>query len=103
MRNNDDDDMTTLRSFTCDDLFTYNAVNTDVLTEVGRCKLNKSLRPRVESARYQLLESTSLSKLWFQRTNLRPYTETFNLNFYMQYLAKWPEYFVAAVRAGGAG
>ena len=25
--------MTTLRPFTCDDLFTYNDVNTDVLTE----------------------------------------------------------------------
>ena len=39
--------MTTVRPFTCDDLFTYNDVNTDV------------------------------------------FTETFNLNFYLGYLATW--------------
>lgn len=42
--------MTTLRRFTCDDLFTFNNVNLDILTE------------------------------------------TYNLPFYLQYLAKWPEY-----------
>ena len=46
--------MTTIRPFTCDDLFVYNDVNTDV------------------------------------------FTETFNLNFYLTYLAQWPEYFSAA-------
>ena len=51
--------MTTLRPFTCDDLFTYNEVNTDVLTE------------------------------------------TFNLNFYLGYLATWPEYFTTATSPGG--
>ena len=40
--------MTTVRPFTCDDLFTYNDVNTDV------------------------------------------FTETFNLNFYLSYLSRWP-------------
>ena len=51
--------MTTLRPFTCDDLFTYNEVNTDVLTE------------------------------------------TFNLSFYLGYLATWPEYFTTASSPGG--
>ena len=52
--------MTTVRPFTCDDLFTYNDVNTDV------------------------------------------FTETFNLNFYLTYLAQWPEYFSAAESPSGA-
>ena len=51
--------MSTLRPFTCDDLFTYNDVNTDVLTE------------------------------------------TFNLNFYLGYLATWPEYFSTAASPNG--
>eukprot|EP00798_Chlamydomonas_sp_ICE-L_P021771 gene21771-28789_t len=42
--------MTSLRRFTCDDLFTFNNVNLDILTE------------------------------------------TYNLPFYLMYLAKWPEY-----------
>ena len=42
--------MTTLRRFTCNDLFTYNNVNLDILTE------------------------------------------TYNLPFYLMYLARWPEY-----------
>jgi hypothetical protein len=42
--------MTTLRRFTCDDLFSFNNVNLDALTE------------------------------------------TYNLPFYLQYLARWPEY-----------
>lgn len=51
--------MTTLRPFTCDDLFTYNDVNTDV------------------------------------------FTETFNLKFYLGYLATWPEYFSTAEGPSG--
>ena len=46
--------MTTLRRFTTSDLFKFNSVNLDVLTE------------------------------------------TYNNNFYLNYLAKWPEYFIAA-------
>ena len=42
--------MTTIRRFTCNDLFTYNNVNLD------------------------------------------PLTETYNFQFYLTYLAKWPEY-----------
>ncbi|KAK3287429.1 N(alpha)-acetyltransferase 20, NatB catalytic subunit [Cymbomonas tetramitiformis] len=51
--------MTTIRRFTCDDLFTFNNVNLDVLTE------------------------------------------TYNMHFYLQYLAKWPEYYQAAEGPGG--
>lgn len=42
--------MTTIRRFTCNDLFTFNNVNLDILTE------------------------------------------TYNMPFYLTYLAKWPEY-----------
>ncbi|KAF8065666.1 NAA20 [Scenedesmus sp. PABB004] len=50
--------MTTLRRFTCNDLFTFNNVNLDILTE------------------------------------------TYNLPFYLQYLARWPEYCVLAEGPG---
>eukprot|EP00877_Chromochloris_zofingiensis_P010367 jgi/Chrzof1/5584/Cz16g08050.t1 len=50
--------MTTVRRFTCDDLFTFNNVNLDILTE------------------------------------------TYNLPFYLQYLAKWPEYCLMAEGPG---
>jgi len=46
--------MTTLRPFTCDDLFRFNGINLD------------------------------------------PLTENFGLGFYLQYLARWPEYFMVA-------
>ena len=46
--------MTTLRQFTCDDLFRFNPVNLD------------------------------------------PLTETYGVGFYLQYLARWPEYFLVA-------
>ena len=44
--------MTTIRRFTTDDMFHFNNINLDHLTE------------------------------------------TYNLNFYLQYLAQWPEYFL---------
>eukprot|EP01102_Stenamoeba_stenopodia_P014548 TRINITY_DN4841_c0_g1_i1.p1 TRINITY_DN4841_c0_g1~~TRINITY_DN4841_c0_g1_i1.p1 ORF type:complete len:103 (-),score=15.08 TRINITY_DN4841_c0_g1_i1:67-375(-) len=47
--------MTTIRRFTCDDLFRFNNINLDKLTE------------------------------------------TYNLAFYLQYLARWPEYYSVAV------
>lgn len=50
--------MTTIRRFTCDDLFTYNNVNLD------------------------------------------HFTETYNLPFYLQYLATWPEYCALAEGPG---
>ncbi|GAQ78016.1 N-acetyltransferase [Klebsormidium nitens] len=50
--------MTTIRKFTCDDLFKFNNVNLDKLTE------------------------------------------TYNLQFYLSYLARWPEYFLVAEGPG---
>lgn len=50
--------MTSLRRFTCDDLFAFNNVNLDILTE------------------------------------------TYNLPFYLQYLARWPEYCLTAEGPG---
>jgi len=46
--------MTTLRQFTCDDLFRFNGINLD------------------------------------------PLTEMYGLGFYLQYMARWPEYFMVA-------
>lgn len=46
--------MTTIRQFTCDDLFRFNPINLD------------------------------------------PLTETYGIGFYLQYLARWPEYFLVA-------
>ncbi|KAL5291220.1 NAA20 family protein [Megaselia abdita] len=51
--------MTTLRPFTCNDMFKFNNVNLD------------------------------------------PLTETYGLSFYMQYLARWPEYFQVAESPNG--
>ncbi|GBG86313.1 hypothetical protein CBR_g41307 [Chara braunii] len=51
--------MTTIRRFTCLDLFRFNNVQLD----------------------------------WF--------TETYNIPFYLQYLARWPEYFLVAEGPGG--
>ncbi|EGD72247.1 N-acetyltransferase [Salpingoeca rosetta] len=51
--------MTTLREFTCDDLWKFNKVNLD------------------------------------------PLTETYNMSFYLLYLAQWPEYFTVAESSSG--
>ncbi|OEL17428.1 N-alpha-acetyltransferase 20 [Dichanthelium oligosanthes] len=39
--------------------------------------------------------------LRFASVNLDHLTETFNMSFYMTYLARWPDYFHAAVSPGG--
>ena len=52
--------MTTLRQFTCDDLFRFNGINLD------------------------------------------PLTEMYGLSFYLQYLARWPEYFMVSEAPSGA-
>lgn len=36
------------------------------------------------------------------RRNLDPLTETYGLNFYFTYLARWPEYFTVAEAASGS-
>jgi len=51
--------MTTLRQFTCDDLFRFNGINLD------------------------------------------PLTEMYGLSFYLQYMARWPEYFMVAESPAG--
>jgi len=51
--------MTTLRQFTCDDLFKFSTINLDALTEV------------------------------------------YGLGFYLQYMARWPEYFMATEAPNG--
>lgn len=51
--------MTTLRQFRCDDLFRYNSINLD------------------------------------------PLTETYGLGFYLQYMTRWPEYFLVAESPSG--
>jgi len=39
---------------------------------------------------------TCQDTLKFNRINLDPLTETYAIGFYLQYLAKWPEYFMVA-------
>nr|CAB3264174.1 N-alpha-acetyltransferase 20-like [Phallusia mammillata] len=39
---------------------------------------------------------TCQDMLRFNRVNLDPLTETYAIGFYLQYLAKWPEYFMVA-------
>ena len=37
----------------------------------------------------------------FNNVNLDPLTETYGLTFYLQYLARWPEYFTVAENPAG--
>ncbi|XP_065201979.1 N-alpha-acetyltransferase 20 [Planococcus citri] len=39
--------------------------------------------------------------LKYNNVNLDPLTETYGINFYMQYLARWPEYFQVAEAPNG--
>ena len=39
--------------------------------------------------------------LKFNNINLDPLTETYNISFYLQYLAQWPDYFVIAKSFNG--
>jgi N-terminal acetyltransferase B complex catalytic subunit len=69
--------MTTIRRFVCDDLFRFNNVNLDVLTETARACATQPRARSHEPAQY-------------------------GVTFYLQYLAKWPEYFLFAEGPGGA-
>lgn len=74
--------MTSVRRFSCRDLFSFNAVNLDYFTE--------TVRPR----RRRCPALFPLRSL----TPLPPWTYLqYNLSFYMQYLARWPEYCLMAV------
>ena len=37
----------------------------------------------------------------FNNINLDPFTETYGIGFYLQYLARWPEYFLVAESPAG--
>ena len=73
--------MTTIRRFVCDDLFEFNNVNLDVLTETVRRRARRC-HP------HSLADAPSLAQ--------------YGVTFYLQYLAKWPEYFLFAEGPGGA-
>ena len=48
---------------------------------------------------YRPFNCTDILK--FNRVNLDPLTETYAVGFYLQYLAKWPEYFMVAESPSG--
>ena len=80
--------MTTIRRFVCDDLFRFNNVNLDPLTETVRAA---RVAARSRRARCGLLAQADAAR-----------GAQYNLPFYLQYLAKWPEYFAFAEGPGGA-
>ena len=67
--------MTTLRQFTCDDLFRFNGINLDPLTEMYGLSF--------------YLQVGQLSTHGLDRVNL------------FQYMARWPEYFQVAESPAG--
>ena len=73
--------MRTIRRFTCDDLFTFNAVNLDYFTETV------SLRSASKAPQYSLIHG-----FWAATLHIVQY----HLPFYLDYLAKWPEYSLMA-------
>lgn len=77
-----------LRRFTCDDLLRFNNINMDVLTETVR-------RPPQGSTRGQSIDLPT-----------KPHHTThqqYNMGFYLQYLATWPEYFQVEEAPHGTG
>ena len=91
--------MTSLRRFAAHDLFNYNNVNLDYFTEtVGGAaqQLSAALqgRPRPQPAARRSPLSPS------RRRRLPAAPLQYNLSFYLQYLAKWPEYCVIAEGPG---
>ncbi|XP_022264788.1 N-alpha-acetyltransferase 20 isoform X3 [Canis lupus baileyi] len=73
--------MTTLRAFTCDDLFRFNNINLDPLTEtVALAAFLSQIAARAKSIKSMFLAGGS--------------TEG-------KYLAHWPEYFIVAEAPGG--
>ena len=86
--------MTTLRRFTCDDLYTFNGINLDPLTETVRClsRLTCSCRTawackaRWRRARPLAIQTSEASRL-----------VQYNFSFYLEYLARWPEFCQMAV------
>ena len=77
--------MTTLRRFTCDDLFTFNNVNLDYFTETV-CLASMYTKYGKRRDQSWILKHLCSSQ--------------YNLPFYLQYLANWPEYCLIAEGAG---
>lgn len=79
--------MTTLRPFRCTDMFSFNNVYV------------------VKCISFEFTTSAIQKRLYICRNhfcrNLDPLTETYGLAFYMQYLARWPEYFQVAESPSG--
>lgn len=79
--------MTTLRPFTADDMFRFNNVY-----------------PQACSACLVVFTPTFSPSFPFSclpRSNLDSLTETYNLSFYLQYLARWPDYFSVSEAPNG--
>lgn len=93
--------MTTLRRFCCDDLFTFNAINLDPLTETvrrsPRCNVDCCLNSVAIVAVYDLHGIDApwqcLDESKFEICIIMQY----HFSFYLEYLAKWPEYCQMAV------
>ncbi|WVZ60196.1 hypothetical protein U9M48_010249 [Paspalum notatum var. saurae] len=79
--------MTTIRRFCCDDLLRFASVNLDHLTETVRHRPVSPLVSVIRAAR--------------PLSDLSVRSPQFNMSFYMTYLARWPDYFHAAVSPGG--
>jgi hypothetical protein len=82
--------MTTIRRFVCDDLFRFNNVNLDPLTETVRAREEKTPHATTHTLLVAAPPDAAASRAQY------------NLPFYLQYLAKWPEYFLFAEGPGGA-
>jgi N-terminal acetyltransferase B complex catalytic subunit len=75
--------MTTIRRFTCNDLFTFNGINLDPLTETVRRQLSNA---NTHPSSYRTMPDIDSAV-------------QYNFNFYLEYLARWPEYCQMAVGA----
>ena len=79
--------MTTNRRFVCDDLLRFNNVNLDVFTETVRVPLAVKLSSVAVAPAFHALTRAPTQ---------------YGLPFYLQYLARWPEYFLFSEGPGGA-
>lgn len=100
--------MTTIRRLTCDDLFNYNNVNLDFFTETVRrqwflCEGAQTLACKRTFHKLPAAQSlASLLSLWTCKYKAHSiYSRAqFDLAFYLEYLAKWPEYCLVAEGPG---
>ncbi len=78
-----------IRRFTCDDLFTFNAVNLDYFTETVRFIPPTDHKCPCISVNIHLSRASS----WFISIAM---LMQYHLPFYLDYLARWPEYCLMA-------